>query len=115
MVDRGWSAAVNGVADGGVLCQIIFQVHDRLGPSNKQDSVVIIQPPHFVWGKQFAATLLKISGVGTGPALGLAMRFCVDCGLAKGLGNVLMGCCLIAAKVQNCVTIARDCFPRILI
>ena len=111
MMDIGRSAAVNGVADGGVLCQIVFQVHDRFGPSNKQDSVVVIQPPHFVWGKQFAATLLKISGVGTGSPLGLAMRFCVDGGLAKGLRNVFMGCCLITAKVQNRVGIARNCLP----
>ena len=103
MVDVGGAAAVNGVADGGVLRQVVLQVHDRFGPANKQDSVVVIQPPHFVWGKQFAATLLKISGVGTGSPLGLAMRFCVDCGLAKSLRNVLMGCRLIASKVQNCV------------
>ena len=51
MVDVGWSAAVNGVVDGGVLCQIVFQVHDRLGPSDEQNGVVVIQPPYFVWGK----------------------------------------------------------------
>ncbi len=115
MVDVGWSAAVNGVADGGVLRQVVLQVHDRLGPPNKQDSVVVVQPAHLIWGQQFSATLLKIGGVGTGSPLGLTMRFCVDRGLAKGLGNVLMGCCLVAAKVQNCVRIAWNRLPRILI
>lgn len=57
MVDVGWSAAVDGMADGGVLRQVVLQVHDRLGPANKEDSVVVIQSPHFVWGKQFTAIL----------------------------------------------------------
>ena len=78
MVDIGWSAAVNGVADGGVLRQIVLQVHDRLGSPDEQDSVVVVQPTHLIWGQQFAATLLKIGGVGTRAAFALTVRLGID-------------------------------------
>ena len=89
MVDVGRSAAVNGVADGGVFGQLILQVHHRLGTPYEQDGVAVIQPPHFIWGQQFAAAHLKISRVRAGFALGLTVGFRIDCGFPKGLGDVI--------------------------
>ena len=57
MVDIGQPTAVNGVADGGVLGQFVLQVHDRLGASDEQDGVAVVQLPHFVGSQQFPATL----------------------------------------------------------
>ena len=103
MVNIRRPAAVNGVADGGVFGQLVLQVHDWFGPPDEQDGIAVVQLPHLVWGQQFAATLLKIGGPGAGTALGLAVGFGVDGGLAEGLGNVLMGAGFISTEVQNCV------------
>ena len=50
MVDVGRSAAVNGVADGGVFGQLILQIHHRLGAPDEQDGVAVVQPTHLIWG-----------------------------------------------------------------
>ena len=55
MVDVGRSAAVNGVADGGVFGQLIL--HHRLGAPDEQNGVAVVQPTHLIWGQQFTATL----------------------------------------------------------
>ncbi len=91
MVDVGRPAAVYGVADGGVFGQLVLQIHHRLGSPDEQDGVAVVQPPHLIWGQQFAAAHLKIGGVRAGFPLGLAMGFRVNCGFPKGLGNVLVG------------------------
>jgi len=57
MVDVGRPAAVNGVPDGGVFRQLILQIHHRLGAPDEQDGVAVVQPPHFIGGQQFSATL----------------------------------------------------------
>ena len=57
MVDVGRPAAVNGVADGGVFGQLVLQIHHRLGAPDEQDGVAVVQPPHFIRGQQFSATL----------------------------------------------------------
>ena len=115
MVDVGRPAAVNGVADGGVFGQLVLQVHHRLGAPDEQDGVAVVQPTHLIWGQQFPAAHLKISRVRAGFALGLTVGFRIDCGFPKGIGDVLVGGRFIAAQVQNCVTIARNCLPTILI
>lgn len=37
VVDVGRPASVNSVADGGVLGQLVLQVHDRLGAPDEED------------------------------------------------------------------------------
>ena len=91
MVDVGRPAAVYGVADGGVFGQLVLQVHHRLGAPDEQDGVAVVQPPHLIWGQQFAAAHLKIGGVRAGFSLGLTVGFRVDSGFPKGLGDVLVG------------------------
>ena len=56
-----------------------------------QAGVAVVQPPHLIWGQQFAAAHLKIGGIRAGFSLGLAMGFRVNRGFPKGLGDVLMG------------------------
>ena len=100
VVDVGRPASVDGVADGGVLGQLILQVHDRLGASDEEDGVAVVQHPHFIWGQKLTATLLKICGIGAGFSLGLAVSPSVNRGFAEGLGNVLVGAGFVASKVQ---------------
>ena len=90
MVDVGRPAAVHGVADGGVLGEVVLQVHDGLRAPDEQDSVAVVQGADLIGGQQFTATHLKIGGVGTGAALGLSMGFRVNCGFTKGFGDVLV-------------------------
>ena len=91
MVDVGRPAAVYGVADGGVFGQLVLQIHHWLGAPDEQDGVAVVQPPHLIWGQQFAAAHLKIGGVRAGLSLGLTMGFRVNRGFPKGLGDVLVG------------------------
>ena len=48
MVDIGRPASINSVADGGVLGQLVLKVHDRLGAPDEEDSVAVVQHPHFI-------------------------------------------------------------------
>ena len=91
MVDVGRPTAVNGVTDGGVIGQLVLQIHHRLGAPDEQDGVAVVQPPHFIGGQQFAAAHLKIGGVRAGFPLGLTVGPGVDGGFPKGFGNVLVG------------------------
>ena len=91
MVDVGRPAAVYGMADGGVFGEVVLQVHHGLRAPDEQDGVAVVQPPHLIWGQQFAAAHLKIGGVRAGFSLGLAMGFGIDSGFPKGLGDVLVG------------------------
>ena len=90
VVDVGRPASVNSVADGGVLGQLILQVHDRLGAPDEEDSVAVVKHPHFIWRQKLTAALLKISGIGAGFPLGLAMGPGVNRGFTEGLGNIFM-------------------------
>jgi hypothetical protein len=51
MVDVGRPTAVNGVTDGGVIGQLILQVHHRLGTPDEQDGVAVVQPTKFIWSE----------------------------------------------------------------
>ncbi len=115
MVDVGRPAAVNGMTDGGVFGQLVLQVHHWLGAPDEQDGVAVVQPPYFIRGQQFAAAHLKIGGVRAGFSLGLPMGFRINGGFPKGLGDVLVGGRFVAAQVQNCVTISRNCLPTVLV
>ena len=90
MVDVGRPTAVNGVTDGGVIGQLVLQIHHRLGAPDEQDGVAVVQPTHLIWGQQFAAAHLKIGGVRAGFPLGLTVGAGVNRGFPKGLRNVLM-------------------------
>lgn len=57
VVDVGRPASVNSVADGGVLGQLVLQVHDRLGAPDEEDSVAVVKHPHFIWRQKLSATL----------------------------------------------------------
>ena len=57
MVDVGRPTAVNGVTDGGVIGQLVLQIHHRLGAPDEQDGVAVVQPTHLIWSQQFTATL----------------------------------------------------------
>ncbi len=82
-----------------VLDQLVLQVHHRLGATDEQDGVAVVQPPHLVWRQKFAAALLKIGGPGARAALALTMGFRMNRGFAQGLGDVLVRTRLIAAQV----------------
>lgn len=57
MMDIRRPAAVDGMADGGVLGQLVLQVHDRLGAPDEEDSVAVVKHPHFIWRQKLSATL----------------------------------------------------------
>ena len=97
MVDVGWAAAVHSAADGGVLHQVILQIHHRFCAPDEQDGIAVVQGSYLVGREQFAPAGLEICRVGAGAALALTMGFCVNCGLSEGLGNVLVGAGFIAA------------------
>ena len=51
MVDVGRPAAIDGMADGRVLGQLVLQIHDRLRPPDEEDGVAVVQPPYLIWSK----------------------------------------------------------------
>lgn len=114
MVDVGRTAGQRGLADRGMFHQIVFQVHHRPSAADEQDGIAVIQPTHLVRRQQFPPADLHIGGPGTGLALGFAVGLGVDGGFAEGLGDVLVGAGLVAAKVQQSVRVAGDGFPGVL-
>ena len=82
-MDIGRPAAVRGAVDGGVVHQFVLQVHNRLRAPDEEDGIAVVQGAYLIGGQQFAATLLKIGGIGAGTALALPVGLGVDGGLAQ--------------------------------
>ena len=83
--------------DGGVLHQVILQVHDWLDAPDEQQAVVVVQLADLVRCQQLSAGHLEIGGPGTASAFRFAMGLCVDGGLAQHFGDVLVSTGLVAA------------------
>ena len=89
-MDIGRSAAIHRVADGGVVGQLILQIHDGLGSPDEEDSVSVVQAAHLIRSEQLPAAQLEVGGVGARPPSGLAMRACINRGFPKSLRDVLV-------------------------
>ena len=63
-MDIGRSTAIHRVADGGVVGQLILQIHDGPGAPDEEDGVSVVQAPHLVRREQLPATHLEVGGVG---------------------------------------------------
>ena len=57
VMDVGRPTAVHCVSDGRVPGEIVFQIHDRLGASDEEDGVSVVQRPHLIRGEQLFATM----------------------------------------------------------
>jgi hypothetical protein len=57
VMDVGRTAAVHRVSDSRVPGEVVFQIHDRLGASDEEDGVSVVQCPHLVWSEQLFATM----------------------------------------------------------
>ena len=50
-MDIGWPAAVHGMADGGMLGQLVLQIHHGFGAADKEDGISVVQAPYLVRGE----------------------------------------------------------------
>lgn len=91
VMDVGRTAAVHRVSDGRVPGEVVFQIHDRLGASDEEDGVSVVQRPHLVRSEQLPAAHLEVGGPGTGASLTLTVGPGINGGFAQGLGDVLVG------------------------
>lgn len=57
VMDVGRPTAVHCVSDGRMPGEVVFQIHDRLGASDEEDGVSVVQRPHLIRGEQLFATL----------------------------------------------------------
>ena len=113
MVNIRRPASVDGVADGGMLHQVVFEIHDGFRAADKEDRVAVVQHTDLVGCHEFPSGLLEIGGPGAGASFGLTMCRGVYGGLAQRFGNILMGTRFVASEIQNGVRIARNCLPRL--
>ena len=70
MVNVGRTAAQRGLANGGMLHEVIFLIHQGLCPTDEQDCIPVVQLAHLVRGQQLPPCHLVVGGVGTAAALG---------------------------------------------
>ena len=70
MVNVGRPAAQGGLADGGMLHEIVLLIHHGLCTSNEQDRIPVVQLAHLVRGQQLPPCHLVVGGVGTAASLG---------------------------------------------
>ena len=57
VMDVGRPTAVHCVSDGRMPGEVVFQIHDRLGASDEEDGVSVVQRPHLIRGEQLFATM----------------------------------------------------------
>lgn len=57
MVDVGGSSAQGGLADGGMLHEIVLLIHHGFCPTDEQNRKPVVQLTHLVRGQQLFATL----------------------------------------------------------
>lgn len=99
VMDVGRPTAVHCVSDGRMPCEVVFQIHDRLGASDEEDGVSVVQRPHLIRSEQLFAT--KSSGEfpkgkrhKRNPSfISLAFLFCFDIiyGITFNLGQKKAG------------------------
>ena len=97
-----------------MLEDVVFQILHRAFAPNKKKCVAIVQHTHFIRGHQLPSGSLKVGGVASAAAFGLAVGVGVNGLFPKQLGHILVGGLLIAAKIQKSVTIAYDAFPLLV-
>lgn len=73
VMDVGRPTAVHCVSDGRMPSEVVFQIHDRLGASDEEDGVSVVQCPHLVWSEQLPTAHLEVGGPGTGAPLTLTV------------------------------------------
>ena len=56
-MDVGRSAAQGGLADGGMLHEIVLLIHHGLCTSNEQDRIPVVQLAHLIRGQQLFAIM----------------------------------------------------------
>ena len=106
LIGRGLSICGEGYI--GVLENVVFQVLHRAFAPNKKKRVAVVQHTHFIRGHKLPSGSLKVGGVASAAAFGLAVGVRVNGLLAQQLGHILMGGLLIAAEVQKSVTIREQ-------
>ena len=99
----GRSLSVCGEGHIGVLENVVFQILHRALASNKKKRVAVVQHTHFIRGHQLPSGSLKVGGVASAAAFGLAVGVGIDGLFSQQLGHILVGGLLIAAQVQKSV------------
>ena len=95
----GLSLSICGEGYIGVLENVVFQVLHRALAPNKKKRVAVVQHTHFIRGHKLPSGSLKVGGVASAAALGLAVGVGVNGLLPQQLGHILMGGLFIAAQV----------------
>ena len=95
--------------------EIILFIHDRACTADEQQRIAVVQLSHLVRGQQLTPGHLEIGRVGAGFAFRLPVRFRINCGFAKHFGDIFVRTGLVAAKIQNGITVAWNCLPAILV
>ena len=90
---------------------VVLVVPDGTFAANKKKRVAVVQHTHFIGGQQLAARKLPVGGIVSLSALGPTVGVGVNGFLAQELGNILVGTLLVAAQIDELVTVADDALP----
>ena len=101
----GLSLSICGEGRIGVLEDVVFQILHRAFAPNKKKRVAVVQHTHFIRGHQLPSGSLKVGGVASAAAFGLAVGVGVNSLFPQQLGHILVGGLLIADKIQKSVAI----------
>ena len=114
-VDVGRVATVHRHADVRMPVKVVLIVHHRGKAANKQQGLAVVQQTHFVRRHELPARSLHVGGVAAAFALGLPVGTGVDGLLAQELGDVFVGTLLVAAQIQERITVAGYGLPSVLL
>ena len=97
-----------------VLHNVELEVFDRTLTSYEEKGIPVVQHPDFIRCEQLSSCLLVILRIVPTHHVGKSVGVGVDGLLSKKLTDVFVRCLLIAAKVNELVTISDDLFPLLL-
>ena len=99
-MEIGFAAAVCGQFYIGVPENIVLLIHHRALSSKKQQRILVVQPPHLVWGQQFPPGLLIVGRIAPAAPFCLAVGAGFNGFLAQQLRHIFVRCLLYTSPAH---------------
>ena len=90
---------------------IILIIKDRAFPSDKGDTVLVIEHTHFIRCHQLSAGQLKVGREVPSESVASAVGVGINGGFAKLFGNIFVSRLLVTPEIYKLVAVADDTLP----
>ena len=97
-----------------MLKRVVFVIHDGVKAPDEDEALSVVKLPCLVRGHEFPPQHIVVAAAASLPPQCLAAGALIDRALSQQLGYIFMCALLIAAQIDQGVTVAGNRFPCVL-